>query len=683
MYNTQQNNMGLMFNPQQPMSQFVQWQMNAPPFMPGNIQIPPVVQPYYPAICSLVANEVTGAANQHAGRMYTFNQVSSNNWQNNYFVELVTIAVDMVSMNIAKQQHQTVDQAVTDGVRQAIGLFVSMNIVEQQGLHHMLEPNILQSAISNVSQMHGLKNEIMHYKNMLMQSMQPMQQPVFQQHQQFAPQQQMGYNNPGFTVNPAFANRMSPGGMQQNFGGHPAPINTSSTSMFTNASPNPVFVNPNTVQTNSRYATYANNTSKPAVSEAPQEQSKYARHIQATAPEPVQKPTAEYEIVTRDDWEWSIHHPVRDTIIDKLSTRLEWRRYHNNGAPYVKSVVIPLTGEEMEKAAHEFNKSATQGAWDSALSKGFANPAEAHRAVREKAITSVVVTTARDKAIAQKSEITARVSKTTHVDASVNGVLIDMSLTNQDVPDNELVREYIQVVTPIITKVENGASASSLLDQLDSMKHMHITQVATALSNMVKEGPEQVENVANAINEILTTKTNELLRNNFSLKVQIDSFMEDVGELPKYLSDKYGEAVVNKFLAMNDFIIKNTLIVVEDSVLNLEAQTTDETAEGAEALESIESKPVNFISILLGSIYSASFINRHSKDLNLHKTKEQEAVADPVLENVCKNIFNCREKINNQTSVWLLVTADYKVFRLHKGALTGNFDSFTIESFKQ
>jgi hypothetical protein len=674
MFNTQQNNMGLMFNPQQPMSQFVQWQMNAPPFMPGNIQIPPVVQPYYTAICSLVANEITGAANQHAGRMYTFNQVSSNNWQNNYFVELVTIAVDMVSMNIAKQQHPTVDQAVVDGVRQAIGLFVSMNIVEQQGLHQMLESNILQSAISNVSQMHGLKNEITHYKNMLLQSMQ--QQPAFQQ--------QMGYSNPGFTVNPAFTNRMNPGGMQQNFNQpQHTPINNGSQSMFTNTGPSTGFVNPNPVQANSRYASYANNTSKPAVSEAPQEQSKYAKYTQVPTPEPVQKPTAEYEIVSRNDWEWSIHHPVRDTIIDKLSARLEWRRYHNNGAPYVKSVVIPLTGEEMEKAAHQFNENATQGAWDSALSKGFANPAEAHRAVREKAITSVVVTTARDKAIAQKSEITARVSKTTHVDASVNGVLIDMSLTNQDVPDNELVREYIQVVTPIITKVENNGSSSSLLDQLDSMKHMHITQVATALSNMVKDGPEQVENVANAINEILTTKTNELLRNNFSLKVQIDSFMEDVAELPKYLSDKYGEAVVNKFLAMNDFIIKNTLIVVEDSVLNLEAQTTEESIEGAEALESIKPKPVNFISILLGSIYSASFINRHSKDLNLHKTKEQEAVADPVLENVCKNIFNCRERINNQTSVWLLVTADYKVFRLHKGALTGSFDSFTIESFKQ
>jgi hypothetical protein len=672
MFNTQQNNMGLMFNPQQPMSQFVQWQMNAPPFMPGNIQVPPVVQSYYPAICALVANEATGGANQHAGRMYTFNQVSSNNWQNNYFVELVTIAVDMVSMNIAKQQYQSIDQAITEGVRHALGLFVSMNIVEQQGLHHMLDSNVLQAAVTNVSQMQGLKNEIMHYKNMLMQSVQqPMMQPMHQ-----VQTQQMGYTHTGFAVNPAFSNRMVPGGMQQTFGQQQTPINNGSQSMFTNASPSTAYVNPNPVQSNSRYASYVNNTSKPVQSEAPQEQSKYARYAQTPAPEAVQKPIAEYEIVTRADWEWSIHHPVRDTIIDRLSSRLEWRRYHNNGAPYVKSVVIPLTGEEMNKADHEFNENASQSQWNSALSKGFANPAEAHRNAREKTITSVVVTTARDKALAEK-QITARVSKTTHVDTSVNGVLIDMALSNQETPEDELVREYIQVVTPVITKKDSETSPTALLDQLDSMKYMNVTQVATALTNMVKEGPEEDQNVANSINDMLTIKTNELLKNNFSLKVQIDSFMEDVSELPKYLSEKYGDTVVNKFLTMNDFIIKNSLIIAEDLVLD------EDVGEGQESVENPDPKPINFVSILLGRIYSASFINRHSKDLNVHKTKDQEAVADPVLLSICKNIFSCKEKINSQTSVWLLVTADYKVFKLHKGALAGSFDSFTIEPFNQ
>lgn len=674
MFNTYQNNPGLPFNPQQPTSQMMQF--NAPPFAPNNIQIPAVVQPYFAAICTLVANEVTGSANQHAGRMYTFNQVSSNNWQNNYYVELVTIAVDMVSMNIAKQQHPSIENAVTDGVRSAIGLFVSMNIVEQQGLHHILDANVLQAATTNVSQMQGIKNEIMHYKNMLMQSA---QQPQFQQ-QMFGAQQHMGNVNQGFNINPALANRMMPGGF--NSPAPVTPINTVSNNLFTNTNTNtnPVFTNNTGDQANSRYATYANNA-KPISNDAPQEQSKYANYAKTTAPENVQKPIAEYEIVTRDDWCWSIHQPIRDTLIDKLSSRLEWRRYHNNGAPYVKSVVIPLTGEEMNKAEHMFNEQASPAQWDSALSKGFSSPVESRKATREKALTSVVNT--RDKTNPQQSnEITAVVSDTTHIDVSVEGVLIDMALQNQTIPENQLVREYIEVATPIISKVpeKQNKPIAELIDKIDSMKHMKLTQVASTLGEMVKEGTEQAENVANEINDILTAKTNEVLRNNFSLKVQIDSFMEDIGELPKYLSDKYGDAVVNKFVAMTDFIIKNTLITVESKAINIDL---DETTDPENAEETSEDKPINFVSIFLGKIYSASFINQHSKQLGVSKIKEQEKVADPLLENICKNIFSCREKINAQTSVWLLVTADYKVFKLYKGALTGSFDTFIIEPFKQ
>lgn len=686
MYNQQQHQGGLMFNPYQPTSQMVQWPLNSPPALPGNVQVPMQLNAYYPMICAALANEITASASQSPARMFTFNQVSSNNWMNQPFIDLVCMAVDMATKNLGKQPHAPLDNHVSEGIREALALFVSMNIAEHQGLQAIMDPTVVQNAFGNVNQMLALKNEISHYKNVLNgQSNMQMQQPMSMHHGGYPNHVNNGYpQNNGFAVNPAFAARA---GMTHH---QPIPTNNfnvpNGASIFTN-DPNSSYTNShNGNATNSRYA-YANKVT-PVQPQAPAPVTKYASYPQSAPAQPqVQQnklqPIAEFEIVTRDDWKWSLEQPVQDKLYDELLFRLEWRRYHNNGNPVVRSVLIPLTGEEMNKADHEINTAATPSQWNTALSKGFDNPAAQQRAFKAdtKVVSSVLdlknhssayealrATEAQDGG----EEIVSEVSDITMVDVSVNSPLIDVVLSAQDEPANKINRVFIEVAKPIVAKIEdqNTIEQPNFTGVIYDMQFMNFNQVSDKLREWTNLGINEAGVVAEKLDAILTDKTNSVLRNNLALTVSIESYMEDIKDLPGYLSNKYGEAIAKKFSLCSDLIIKTTMNVLDESQTNLRPDIDDEKPQ------------TQFVSFFLATTHSANFVNCTSTELGLSKLKKVQLVEDKKLNDICKNIINCTTKINSRTAVWLLTTCDYSTYKIHKGLLAGNADSFFIEPYK-
>ena len=204
-------NQQLPFSYDQLMAQPMQFRMDAPPCVP-NVPCPQNLQYILPAICALVANEASQRYNTHAGRMFLFNQLSVNNYNNNDFATCVATVLDLLSLNLFKQVYRTVEEGLSDAVSKALSIYCSLNFQNYPALQSVTNPDIVNDAFKNIQAFHGLSNEIANFKN---RSQQGFPQQSFQQ----SPQMMMnpsfggGYNQPP----PSYANTYNQ--PQTNYGG--------------------------------------------------------------------------------------------------------------------------------------------------------------------------------------------------------------------------------------------------------------------------------------------------------------------------------------------------------------------------------------------------------------------------------------------------------------------------------
>lgn len=157
---------------QHPHTPVYQYPTNSPPLVP---QIPLIqeAQPLLIPAAALVANETGLTSNHSAARMFLYNMVSANNWNNHQYNELVHLTIYSAIMKSRSAGGSPLNFLV-EAVRDSVMLYASQMVMTYQELANELTREQWEAAASNAD----LLNQIRAHIDRLIESAQPYQAPM-------------------------------------------------------------------------------------------------------------------------------------------------------------------------------------------------------------------------------------------------------------------------------------------------------------------------------------------------------------------------------------------------------------------------------------------------------------------------------------------------------------------------
>lgn len=222
-------------------------------FNAQNIPVPnfpvwmPEVQNAIPTIAAAVANEICRTATQNTIRVYTYNQLSANNFNNPDFAQTVQLAVDLVSLATKKRGgFAAFNKDAADCVKDAIVIKGSMNVANSQALASTLPPptmrdvnNTLLMFKNDAAQIEQLRNAAMNQPQAQVRGNfnNPLGNPTMMQNQNngFVPQQ---FNQPVQQQQPQYWQPQQNQFQPTQFGNQPQNNNPSGYKPVSPVSPN-------------------------------------------------------------------------------------------------------------------------------------------------------------------------------------------------------------------------------------------------------------------------------------------------------------------------------------------------------------------------------------------------------------------------------------------------------------
>ena len=153
------------------------------PYTP-QIQCSPEFQPWLPIFACQVANESASKSSLNPSRVFTYNLLSSNNWVNQYFNDVVALALGITAINIRKGYSPGIQSALQPACEQAVTLTTSKFVFEFPELKAYCQPQLINAAMTNYGVLNNLKQEIASMQMVPVQSnmMPGMMQPnMYQQ----------------------------------------------------------------------------------------------------------------------------------------------------------------------------------------------------------------------------------------------------------------------------------------------------------------------------------------------------------------------------------------------------------------------------------------------------------------------------------------------------------------------
>lgn len=135
-----------------------------PPCVP-NVATHPFVQAAVPAIAGVCADILQARARDNPLRMFTFNMMASNAYNNEDFAALVQGTADYIELMIAKNQYRDPDSALAPCCDQTIELFAADNMRRFPALEYELNPQFIQAASRMINLFDGIRNEMQNFKS--------------------------------------------------------------------------------------------------------------------------------------------------------------------------------------------------------------------------------------------------------------------------------------------------------------------------------------------------------------------------------------------------------------------------------------------------------------------------------------------------------------------------------------
>lgn len=686
------------------MSQPASYRLDMPPFVP-NMQVNPQLQHLLPVICAMMANELSQKAQMHSGRTFLFNQMTSNNYANSEFATCVATALDLLALNLFKQLYRTPEEGLSDAVVKALSIHCSLNFQNFPQLQSVTSPDIVNDAIRNIQSFHSLSNEIANFKNRPPQGYgaqppqygQPVQQGYGQpQYQQPMYPQQM---QQPMMINPSFSGGNP--GFNQPMGGYNA---GSSSGLFSSGNQGGGPLPSQQVNTSGPVKPGKWDYLKPAVIAPPAFQPiavQPVQNVQQMQPAQIldqgqyfkKDETMEQVNTVRGDVSYSLDNSNDPN--DYLSTQGNWLpsriqpypptinpykqkimyRHHqdDDGKPIVTCVVVNLTKEEMDRKKHTIT---TIGALKrSHIPEGYNSRMEALEdsveALFKISGSDLIAARAPENLIEEEAakETQTHVKPNWGADNFIESAVFEGRLAQKqsEMKDTECssFRVYTILAKPVICEKDH----TEIIQDLAKSKTFR--ELASKLSEIITISKEDTSLVSLCleIDKLLTAEVNSVIRNRFSIpKVSIDSFMDDINDVPDYLLGKFGEMYKRIFLEFQKNFIPQVLGTIEGVI----ADTLTENL----AVEPDNGLVVNY----LAQNYSITYVNIESDELGVEIFKDCGSAIlsgdNPLLYRIIDGIFKQEYEFDQEAFHHLIVLNDNEVYEVNRGLIRDDF--FTI-----
>lgn len=644
------------------MVQPVQYRNDAPPYIPNNIVCPPNMQYMLPVICAMIANEASQRCGVHPGRTFLFNQLSSNNWVNNDFCTVVSTVVDLLMLNMGKNLYRNIEEGVSSAVTDAMSIYASLNFQTYPALQSVTPPEIVNEAHKNNQAFYSLSNEIANFKARNQSGF----QPPLQQH-------------PQMMVNPAFG------------GGYPSQQNYPQPQQFTNPyqgnaplSGNSGLFNKSSTPQGMPIMQQPKSSSgkydylKPSV---PQGQksiyvTENVTHIKAEPGTSTAYFQPEKELV----WSPSIYQFYPLTI-NPFKEKLLLREVANpvSCKMAVISYIEPLKGPELDREKHKITTMSQ--IYTAHIPDNYGTRAESLKDSVSKlfAIEPDEINNLKKANEEERDEfehVLTHIEPSWVFDSFIENAIFSSRLTQREHILNgtecTVYRTYRIISKPIISLVDH----SDFIDDISTCKTFNDVAVLLHDAISFRNNDTSLVTLCYEIDKLLKKEINHVLTNKMSLNgISIDSFIDDVKDLPDYLNNAYGDKYEQTFVDFQRAYIPRMISTLRpDEVENFRESLMDD--------RDLESKVViNFIN----QTYSLTFVNVENFELEIKPFDDCASSIieehQPLMYKIVSGIFTQDRDTDRECLHNLIITADDVIYEVQKGLIGNNF--FTINKFNK
>ena len=603
---------GLPVSPTDVMYQRITFTPQNPPFVPQlNGVNQQLFAEYAGYVCAGLANVVSNNL-WNAPRIFAFNMMAANNWQNANFAELVNVAFTILDLTM-RQNYGRVDINTIDAIiEQSVTLVVSKLTCSYDAFKNICQPQEYNAAMQNLQKLNSYFN--------VMQT-----QPGvhgFQQPQQ--PQHQFGRAAPGIQ------NAIGGGGGGMNMGSTQTNRDPISQSKFFTKSSAPV-------KQNMQQAEVAETlTVKDWKSSESQPYRNFFNPLLETATYERLKDGNVIETIT----------PIQENNVDRDKHRLV--------ATLGNNLRIGSTERIIEIGANAVDLSAIRPRELEKANKDQDTEPDVY--VSQFIYPKVLVDAYKDAAI-----FTGRLQQFKHQDNSLGPSVYRCFAT---VFSPQITVDSYNEILERLEKAKHFADVASILATSAS-------GLQTSLSLDIGSQEEKNKFIdlgiyLSSIDDMMTGLVNSFLKNELSLEnVNIDSFTSDVADIPGYLERRFNDRYLQAFLRyekdiMNSLFSGVKVSSVEDQLYNIVFTEQSENLKFSFVPEQ----------------YSFTYLNVLAKELNLDNVEATATMISesrsPILFDVVQSLFRQCEGMPIFPAHNLLITKDQKIFKLHKGYLSSN-----------
>ena len=654
---------------------------STPPFIP-NVGCPPQLQYMIPHIATEVANEAAAKSMMHCGRVFTYNQLSANNFNNSEFAMAVATSIDLLVLGLTKNIYRAAEEGYKDAVSKTLGALTSLNIANNQQLQQVVPPEVLNDVNVNINVFSQMQQEVLAIKNG------QVQQPQFQQPNGYGMQQPqvVGFQQPqGYGLQ-----QPNVYGMQQ-----PQVIGFQQPQQY-NQYQAPQINRPNQQGTGRQFGVQASSNvfvvnsgvNQPGTGSvrtfANQEEKKFSLELKPTVtnePE-IKLGSTSSSLITWTPNDKQLYPVTVSTNTQQHDVKL----INENGKSFTISYARQLKENEMNRDQHSITSFGNK--YTTVLPMAYNTRADAinenvsgfmritgNDIIAAKEATVEKAEPATKEEVEKIAEINSVISSKMLIDSSFNGLIVNSKInqikaTGSCDPGN-IYCSFGMYGNPIVMCSDSDRSSTfSELSQATS--HKEVVDIIESLLNKLGKTTSDIY-LAMRINNYMTDAINLVIRNNLSIPgLFIESYKEDVLGLADHLGYNYSSLHKEIFLDMESILLKLCLGECSNDL--------QELADGF--LDGDNTDDVVSIEFLVAN-YSFTHLSFHSSELNVKPYSECASLIDsttPVLYKICTTLLKqeneCKEKIYRR----FLITEDDVIYEISKGWLMKN--AITVSEVK-
>jgi len=611
-------------------TQPMQYPPNNPPPIPIT-KLPPQLAYLELPIAAMMANIAgAGAApGSSAARIYTFNRLAKNNWQNPQAAEAFKFISDYLLLGMRKGTIISPDQMLPEIVNSCINMITAVNAVTVPQIRQHMDPRLMNNAVEIATAYTSISNEIAGMYNV--------QQPQYQQ-PGYAPQmQQPTYQQPMPIQGGGFDRFASRQPANHGFGAAQQPQQTSSFNI--GGVPNNLATNPGVNQASVFKRTAHNNKFEP---------------IQQPVVEEINEFINEKTEVSKIDWKPSTFQPYR-SLVDNRFTEVSYNEVKQHGEVFVIESYTLKEEVDMDRSQHRLT--------------GLPNSIMVNS---EKRTTDLEECAPTEMESSDKIILNEFHNKEDYCVNSLEDIITDFmfrKLTLNKTTKCSIYHGKSFILTPRIsnTLVKNA------LTQIANSKSIGgiVKNIKIAINSVagVEEGDDnykdgiEVNMLCEYLDKIFTKDLNNFLSRQLSLSVKIDSFIEDAASIGKYLEETYGYTYKHAFTKFENSYINSFLV---RGIEELEAGMFEFISA-----DNLEKDDVIFINreVTVTHIdltdYEMTFTLEGDEALMI---KESEV---PWLYKVAKSIFVDNKNISSATENYL-ITKDGVRYKIYFGLVAND-----------